>query len=105
MNAPVALRPLPTRITPAAFARLQHARAESGLSVQEMVRRAIDEYLDRMDIPGWLSSPAVIPGGGRQADAPLPPGKRKHPLPKNLAEAPDAPQKAHQRGKSKVTFR
>jgi Ribbon-helix-helix protein, copG family len=102
MNAPVALRPLPTRITPAAFARLQHARAESGLSVQEMVRRAIDEYLDRMEL-GQRSSPAVIRGDIELP--PLPPGKRKHPLPKNLAEAPDAPQKAHQRGKSKVTFR
>lgn len=101
MNAPVALRPLPTRITPHAFARLQALRAHTGLSVQEMVRRAIDEYLDRQD-------PSLPPPSADDITVErvtLPKGKRKLPLPIDMLRAPDAPQKSHQRGKTKVTFR
>lgn len=105
MSVPVALRPLPTRITPHAFLRLQEQRARDGLSVQEHVRRAIDEYLDRLDGAAHREAAATARSEATAVPGPPPPGKRKHPLPIHLQEAADAPQKSHQRGKSKVTFR
>jgi hypothetical protein len=43
------LRPLPMRITPNQFARLQAQRDYDAIAVQEHVRRALDLYLDLMD--------------------------------------------------------
>lgn len=46
----VPLRPLPMRITPLQFDRLQAARDYDGISVQEHVRRALDFYLNALEI-------------------------------------------------------
>ena len=43
------LRPLPMRITQLQFERLHAARARDGLSVQEHVRRALDQYLQKLE--------------------------------------------------------
>lgn len=50
------LRPLPMRITPMQFDRLQAARDYDGISVQEHVRRALDFYLNALEISVLRSS-------------------------------------------------
>jgi hypothetical protein len=43
------LRPLPMRITQKQYERLQQARANDQIAIQEHVRRALDNYLDLLD--------------------------------------------------------
>ena len=43
------LRPLPMRITQLQFERLKEARTRDGLSVQEHVRRSLDQYLAKIE--------------------------------------------------------
>lgn len=47
---PDTLRPLPIRVAQRQYQRLVAHRAVDSLSIQEHVRRAIDEYLDNLDL-------------------------------------------------------
>ena len=108
---PTALRPLPIRVTQLQFTRLQALRDYDDLAVQEHIRRAIDEYLRRVE-PKTVYPQSVLyppPADKQQLLA----GKRKHALPDFVAKPPDQPGKGHQKGvskpksaqKPKVTFR
>ena len=113
---PTALRPLPIRVTQLQFTRLQALRDYDDLAVQEHIRRAIDEYLKRVEpktiYPQSVLHPQVYPPPADKQLL-LQPGKRKHALPDFVAKPPDQPGKGHQKGvskpksaqKPKVTFR
>lgn len=63
----VALRPLPMRITPIQYARLQNARIADGRTIQEHIRKALDVYLDGLDRASARANGAAAP-----APTPLP---------------------------------
>lgn len=46
---PETLRPLPLRVTQRQYLRLQAHRQIDQLAIQEHVRRALDDYLDKLD--------------------------------------------------------
>ena len=115
---PTALRPLPIRVTQLQFTRLQALRDYDDLAVQEHIRRALDDYLDKIETKIHGHAARTTPGratGDLSAvrAAPLPAGKRKHALPDFVAKPPDHPGKGHQKGvakpktqpRPKVTFR
>lgn len=62
------LRPLPMRITQKQYERLQQARANDQIAIQEHVRRALDNYLDLLDrkqartAPPQEETPAKVDG-------------------------------------------
>lgn len=57
------LKPLPMRVTERQYERLKAQRAKDGYTVQELVRRALDFYLDSVEAedasPASDLSPAV----------------------------------------------
>ena len=65
------LRPLPMRITDLQWERLQALRAYDAISIQEHVRRALDEYLDAVEFRRLQTSPS----GRRPGDSPAQRGK------------------------------
>jgi hypothetical protein len=47
------------RVTTQQIARLHAVRARDGITIQDHVRRALDEYLDRLDQLWSLRNPAT----------------------------------------------
>lgn len=61
------LTPLPTRVSRLAVTRLNGLRDYDGMTIQEHVRRAVDEYLDRTEAKyarRSSASPAVASASG-----------------------------------------
>lgn len=63
------LHPLPMRVSKLAIPRLEALRKADGVSIQEHVRRAIDEYLERTEAR-YASSPTLAPQPKPAAPAP-----------------------------------
>jgi predicted DNA-binding protein len=64
------LHPLPTRVSKLAIARLNALRDHDGMTIQEHVRRAVDDYLDRVETKYARQSQkalAVAPGEDLQS--------------------------------------
>lgn len=78
------LRPLPMRVTPVQYERLNAVRLRDGLSVQEHVRRALDVYLAGVERALSRSSqPSEVPA----APAPAGPASPAKPARSTKAKA------------------
>lgn len=91
----VALRPLPMRITPIQYTRLQNARIADGRTIQEHIRKALDLYLDGLDratarANGATAVPAAASPIPMPAQVPAP-VSGKIPPPAARARRPAAP--------------
>lgn len=62
------LKPLPMRVTERQYERLKAQRAKDGYTVQELVRRALDYFLDAVEQEDLASRPAV-PGDVKPSKA------------------------------------
>lgn len=56
------LRPLPTRISQHSYERLERVRQIDDLTIQEHVRRAIDYYLDHLEVSIALAASTGFDG-------------------------------------------
>lgn len=89
------MRPFPIRVTQYQYARLHALRDRDDLAVQEHVRRAIDEYLDRIEslyirVDAHLAreNAGYLLQAAPYQPPPLAPGQRKIPLPPGFAQTP-----------------
>lgn len=92
------LTPLPLRVSEMSITRLHALRQADGVTIQEHVRRAIDDYLDRKEMlvadlarVSPTSPPAMKATGGLSPSAGPPVVKSAEP---SLAPPAQAPQKA-----------